>query len=177
MSGATTTPRFAAPSKPTRRKHRARQQVTWDRGPGRRTSRRTTCTTPPMQAGSNNNFALAIDLFQRVAKADPKHKGLWNGLGAAYLSTNQNEQAVDAFKKQIEINPYDEFAYQRPRAWPTRRCSITTKPSRNIRSRSRSIPSILMRTAASGCSTASSSAGTKPCLNWRRRLRCRTRTR
>ena len=64
-----------------------------------------------MQAMNNNNYALAIDLFQRVAKANPKHKGLWNYLGRAYLASNQYDDAVDAFKKQIEINPYDEFAY------------------------------------------------------------------
>jgi len=64
-----------------------------------------------LQAMGNNNYALAIDLFQRVVKADPKHKGLWNNLGRAYLASNQYGQAVDAFKKQIEINAYDEFAY------------------------------------------------------------------
>lgn len=64
-----------------------------------------------MQAANNNNFALAIDLFQRVAKADPKHKGLWNNLGRSYLAVNDNQQAADAFKKQIEANPYDEYAY------------------------------------------------------------------
>ena len=63
------------------------------------------------QAGRNNNFALAIELFLRVAKVDPKHQLLWNALGGAYLATNQTEQAVGAFKKQIEINPYDEYAY------------------------------------------------------------------
>jgi tetratricopeptide (TPR) repeat protein len=64
-----------------------------------------------LQAANNNNFTLAIDLFQRVVKADPKHKNLWNSLGRAYLASNQYDQAVDAFKKQIEINSYDEFAY------------------------------------------------------------------
>lgn len=64
-----------------------------------------------MQAANNNNFALAIDLFQRIAKADPKHKGLWNNLGRAYLAVNDDRQAADAFKKQIEANPYDEYAY------------------------------------------------------------------
>src|SRR5271157_2666204 len=63
------------------------------------------------QAGNNNNFELAIDLLQRVAKDDPKHKDLWNYLGLAYLATNQNEQAIDAFKKEIELNPYDGSAY------------------------------------------------------------------
>ena len=64
-----------------------------------------------VQAANDNNFTLAIDLFQRVAKADPKHKGLWNNLGRAYLAMNDEQQAVDAFQKQIEANPYDEYAY------------------------------------------------------------------
>ncbi len=63
------------------------------------------------QAGNNNNFELAIYLLQRVAKADPRHKDLWNYLGLAYLATNQNEQAIDAFKKEIDLNPYDGSAY------------------------------------------------------------------
>jgi len=65
-----------------------------------------------MQAGNNNNFALAIELFQRLAKIDPKYKGMWNSLGGAYFSLNQYQQAADAFRKQIEINAYDEFAYK-----------------------------------------------------------------
>jgi len=65
-----------------------------------------------MQAANNGNFPVAIDLFQRLAKADPKYKGLWNNLGGAYFSINQYQQAADAFKKQIEINAYDEFAYK-----------------------------------------------------------------
>ena len=40
-----------------------------------------------------------------------KRKGLWSNLGRAYLAMHQNEQAADAFKKQIEANPYDEYAY------------------------------------------------------------------
>ncbi len=63
------------------------------------------------QAANNGNFTLAIQLFERVAKDDPKHKGLWNNLGRAYLADNQYQKAADAFKKQIEANPYDEYAY------------------------------------------------------------------
>ena len=63
------------------------------------------------QAANNNNFALAVDLYERVAKADPKHKGLWNNLGRAYLALHQDQKAADAFQKQIEANPYDEYAY------------------------------------------------------------------
>ena len=64
-----------------------------------------------LQALKNNNYELAVSLFQRVLKLEPKDKNAWNDLGRAYLGLNQNEQAIAAFKKQIEINPYDEFAY------------------------------------------------------------------
>jgi tetratricopeptide (TPR) repeat protein/transglutaminase-like putative cysteine protease len=64
-----------------------------------------------LQALKNNNFQLAVELFQRVVHQEPKHKSAWNNLGRAYLGLNQNEQAIAAFKKQIDINPYDQYAY------------------------------------------------------------------
>ena len=66
-----------------------------------------------MQAANNGNLTLAIELFERVAKDDPKHKDLWNNLGRAYLADNQYQKAADTFKKQIEANPYDEVRYIR----------------------------------------------------------------
>src|SRR5208337_2560767 len=62
------------------------------------------------QAANNNNFTVAVDLFERVAAVDPKHKGLWNNLGRAYLALQRDQKAADAFKKQIDANPYDEYA-------------------------------------------------------------------
>lgn len=64
-----------------------------------------------VQAANSDNFALAIELFERVAKDDPKHKGLWDNLGRAYLADSQYQKAADTFKKQIDANPYDEYAY------------------------------------------------------------------
>ena len=64
-----------------------------------------------MQALKNNNYSMAVNLFQQVVKLEPKHKTAWNNLGRAYLGLNQNDQAIAAFKKQIEIDPYDQFAY------------------------------------------------------------------
>ena len=64
-----------------------------------------------MRAASANNLKLAIELFERVAQQDPKHKDLWNRLGTAYLADGQYQKAVDAFQKQIEANPYDEASY------------------------------------------------------------------
>ena len=64
-----------------------------------------------IQALKNNNFQLAVDLFQRVVQQEPKHKSAWNNLGRAYFGLNQYDKAIAAFKKQIEINPYDQYAY------------------------------------------------------------------
>ncbi len=64
-----------------------------------------------MQAFTNQHYALAAELLQRVVKLDPKYKSAWDNLGRAYLALGKDDQAVDAFKKQIELNPYDEFAY------------------------------------------------------------------
>ncbi len=63
------------------------------------------------QALKNNNFGLAVSLFQRVVKLEPKHKIAWDELGRAYLALNQYDQAIDAFKKQIEVDAYHEYAY------------------------------------------------------------------
>ncbi|HEY4932684.1 MAG TPA: DUF3857 domain-containing protein [Terriglobales bacterium] len=64
-----------------------------------------------LQAANNNNLKLAIDLFERVAKSDPKHKDLWSRLGTAYLADGQFDKAATTFQKQVEVNPYDEYAY------------------------------------------------------------------
>ena len=63
------------------------------------------------QALKNNNYELAISLLQRVVKLEPKHKMAWNELGDAYMGLHQNDQAIAAFKKQIEIDAYDPYAY------------------------------------------------------------------
>jgi len=63
------------------------------------------------QALSNRNFDEALQLFERVQKADPSHKDIWKYLGRCYLATNQPEKAAVAFQKQLAANPYDESAY------------------------------------------------------------------
>jgi tetratricopeptide (TPR) repeat protein/transglutaminase-like putative cysteine protease len=64
-----------------------------------------------IQALKNNNYELAISLFQRVVKLEPKHKDAWNSLGRAYLGLNQTDEAIKAFQTEIEIDPYDQYAY------------------------------------------------------------------
>jgi len=64
-----------------------------------------------MQAANDNNMKLAIDLFERVASTDPKHKDLWVKLGTAYLADGQYQKAEGALQKQIDANAYDEGAH------------------------------------------------------------------
>ena len=72
---------------------------------------RTISSTPRLQALKNQHYQAAIDLLQRVVKLEPKHKDAWNDLGKAYMQLGQTDQAIAAFKKQIENNAYDPFAY------------------------------------------------------------------
>jgi tetratricopeptide (TPR) repeat protein len=64
-----------------------------------------------LQALTNRNFDVAVQLLERVQGADPGHKDLWKYSGRAYLATNQDQKAVEAYQKQIAANPYDESAY------------------------------------------------------------------
>ncbi len=64
-----------------------------------------------MQAMQNQHYQLAVDLLQRVVQLEPKHKGAWFNLGNAYMAMGKTDDATIAYKKQIENNPYDGFAY------------------------------------------------------------------
>jgi tetratricopeptide (TPR) repeat protein/transglutaminase-like putative cysteine protease len=64
-----------------------------------------------VQALTNRNYDVAVELLERVQKADPTRKDLWKYLGRAYMAMNQYQKAADAFQKQIAANPYDESAY------------------------------------------------------------------
>ena len=64
-----------------------------------------------VEALKNEHYEAAVDLLQRVVKLEPKHKDAWNDLGRAYMQLGQTDQAIAAFKKQIENNAYDPFAY------------------------------------------------------------------
>jgi tetratricopeptide (TPR) repeat protein len=64
-----------------------------------------------LQALKNQQYQLAVDLFNKSAALDAKNKSTWNNLGRAYMGLGENEKAIDAFEKQIALNPYDQYAY------------------------------------------------------------------
>lgn len=49
---------------------------------------------------------LALDEFQRAIKQDPKNPYFHKGLGLAYATLKQFDDAVGAFRKALELNPY-----------------------------------------------------------------------
>ncbi len=64
-----------------------------------------------LQALGNQKLQLAVELFQKAVKMDPKHKTAWNNLARAYLALGDTDKAIDAIQTQITINPYDQYAY------------------------------------------------------------------
>jgi len=49
---------------------------------------------------------LALEEFQRAIKQDPKNPYFHKGLGLAYATLKRFDDAVDAFRKALELNPY-----------------------------------------------------------------------
>ena len=65
-------------------------------------------------AGQRRDFRSAQDWFQKVIAKDPKYAGAHFGLGSALLMQGQLEAALPEFRKEQEISPQDERAYQVP---------------------------------------------------------------
>jgi Tfp pilus assembly protein PilF len=49
---------------------------------------------------------LALDELKRAAKLDPKNPYIMKGLGQAYVAKHKYGEAIEAFHKALEINPY-----------------------------------------------------------------------
>ncbi len=56
------------------------------------------------------DFHTAIDLLKRSSDQDSSQKDIWDDLGRAYAGLNQHDDAVAAFRKQIELDPYHAHA-------------------------------------------------------------------
>ncbi len=51
------------------------------------------------------DFAIAADLLKRALDQDASQKDGWDDLGRAYAGAHQPEDAIRAFRKQIEVDP------------------------------------------------------------------------
>jgi tetratricopeptide (TPR) repeat protein len=52
------------------------------------------------------DFGAAVDLLSRAVQQDADLKDAWDDLGLAYAGMNNHEEAIRAFRKQIELDPF-----------------------------------------------------------------------
>jgi tetratricopeptide (TPR) repeat protein len=58
------------------------------------------------------DYTGAEQFALKATQLDPKSPYAWNNLGLAYMGAERHlDKAEEAFRKQIEINAYDEYAY------------------------------------------------------------------
>jgi tetratricopeptide (TPR) repeat protein len=57
------------------------------------------------------HYAQAVTLLKRAVELEPTHGAAWTNLGRAYMGLHQTDAAIDAFRKQIDVNAYDLYAY------------------------------------------------------------------
>lgn len=50
--------------------------------------------------------AMAVEEFQKAIKGDEKNPYFYKGLGQAYAQQRKFKEAIEAFRKSIELNPY-----------------------------------------------------------------------
>jgi len=62
------------------------------------------------QLGQRGDFAGVIENIHRVLSIDPKFPRAWLMIGYANLSMRRNDDAMDAFRKEMELNPNDDLS-------------------------------------------------------------------
>ena len=53
----------------------------------------------------NRNIEWAVEMLKLNVSLFPKDGNLWDSLGEGYLAANMQAQALEAFKKAIELSP------------------------------------------------------------------------
>lgn len=64
------------------------------------------------RALDRRDFPQAIDLLQQAVKADSGHRQAWTWLGSALLGAGRSKEAIDAYNRQVAIDPFSEYAYR-----------------------------------------------------------------
>jgi tetratricopeptide (TPR) repeat protein len=63
------------------------------------------------EARKRGDYQLAISLLKRAVEADPKSKSAGNDLGLAYYDAREDENAIQAYRKQLDVYPFHQFSY------------------------------------------------------------------
>lgn len=77
----------------------------------------------------SQNYRIALELLQRAAEKEPKSKKIFNLLGDAYMGNRQFAEAEAAYRKQIALDAFDQFAHSRlaRSLWAQRRLDDAAK--------------------------------------------------
>lgn len=63
------------------------------------------------KALQQRDFKTAAEDFKLVVDKDPKSADDWDSLGRAYAGLNNHTDAIGAYRKQVEANPFNKRAY------------------------------------------------------------------
>jgi len=58
----------------------------------------------------DNNLTYAIKLFEQAIKVFPEDKDFYNNLGYLYIKNNEEQKALECYKKVLQIDPNFEIA-------------------------------------------------------------------
>ena len=63
------------------------------------------------KALQQRDFQTAAEIFKRMVEVDPKSAEGWDSLGRAYAGLSNHADAIGAYRKQVEANPFNKRAY------------------------------------------------------------------
>ncbi len=63
-----------------------------------------------MAAWRSDNYATAVDLYQRITEQSPEHDSAWYYLGRCYSEMGRFEDSIETMRKHLEVKPYDDKA-------------------------------------------------------------------
>jgi tetratricopeptide (TPR) repeat protein len=64
-----------------------------------------------VKALEKRDFKNASELLKRVVAQQPDSADAWDELGQAYAGLSQHSDAIAAYRKQVEVNPFHKRAY------------------------------------------------------------------
>jgi tetratricopeptide (TPR) repeat protein/transglutaminase-like putative cysteine protease len=64
-----------------------------------------------LKALEQRDFKNASDLFKRVVEQRPDSEDAWDDLGRAYSGLGRRDDAIAAYRKQVEVNAFHKRAY------------------------------------------------------------------
>jgi arylsulfatase A-like enzyme/Flp pilus assembly protein TadD len=62
-----------------------------------------------LQSKKKEDLSRAVDCFEKAIAMDPEVASAYNGLGGTYKLLGENEKAISAWKRAVELNPAFDF--------------------------------------------------------------------